>query len=481
MQINKSEKVTIITALDKLYNVIVNNRVDSKECINGLNIAAQLLIKLGPIFKGNSLFDSLYKDVYELLSFSAQKTDNKILDDKKIKFLNSLEKFEFSLLENITFDVYLYNSMEYELPFNTRYVQRVTNLSEDTITQKSILPSSDDQQKFFVLIHQGQAETNNTDICIQTEEIMNSLKIMTLDFEDIDYYKYDKLYLESKLDSLKRRQDIQLLLAGSSYTMCGLFEEHMPIPARNVAIDAQDLYYTIKTIRTALGYNQNIKYCIVSFAYYFWGYDLSLSTSVYQTKRITEVNYPVFKDKHNFLGNLEQDLDPLLTSITPLKKRLLSFDSILEQYNNKLMQQLEDSRYFSYPRIESEVLKNDKVTNKELAQRRASSHNKFFKYNDTVQKYQKLFANFASEMNSRDIQLILYVPPVTEYYRNGINPDLIHDFYKYMNPMQEEYGFKLIDLFNSDKFKNEDFADYDHLNDLGAKKLAEILIEELDI
>src|SRR5690625_2669059 len=148
MKINRSGKISIVTALDKLYSVIVNNRVDSEECINGLNIAAKLLIKLEPIFKGNLLFDSLYKNIYDLLSFLAQQTDIKIMKVQKVKVLNALEQFEFPLLEDTRFDVYLHNFKEDQIPFNTRYVQSVTDLSIDTITRKSISSSQGNQDNF---------------------------------------------------------------------------------------------------------------------------------------------------------------------------------------------------------------------------------------------------------------------------------------------------------------------------------------------
>lgn len=490
--VKKNEIVSVVTTIEELYDLFSENFTDGFDFRNKLPIVAKICTKWHPFFKDNVVFVSLFNYVNQLLvsPYFSQKEnesaqfDIETLNDTKNKFLLLLEQFELSLIEETKFEVFINNNMIKDIPLNQKFVKRVTDLTFNLNSQESFSKFQESEQDFTVLIHSGhlnKQEAIHSDFCFQTDGIIYSLNTMIDKIKNIDYYRRDKLYLEAKLESLKKRQDIRLLLAGSSYTMCGLFEEQMPLPARNVAIDAQDLYYTLKTIRTALSYNQNIKHCIVSFAYYFWGYDLSLSTSIYQYKRITNVNYPVFSDKHNFSGELVEGIDPYLTAITPLKRRLFAFDSLSEQYVQKIKKTLENSNYFPYPRVQSEVLKHDERTNQERAQKRAASHNKFFKYNETVQENLKLFDNFVEEMNTNGVQLILYVPPVTEYYRNNINHELISNFYSVMNLFLQKYSFKLIDLFNSEAFENGDFADYDHLNDRGARKLAEILAKELDI
>ncbi|MFS0688506.1 hypothetical protein AB1K89_04525 [Sporosarcina sp. 179-K 8C2 HS] len=473
MEINKSEKVSIIKLLDKLYVLFSRKNKTELEFINQLPIVVNILEKIHPIFRSNDLFVPFFNYTYNLMS---NQSSINAADEKIKKFLLLLEKFELSLIGNTNFDVFLNKGLSKKnIPFNTKYVDKIIDVSSQT---------EEDYERghnFSVLISSNQLDRQETsyDFILDLEKISDLLNLIADGINSIDYYMYDKLYLEAKLESLKKRQDIQILLAGSSYTMCGLFEKQMPLPARNVAIDAQDLYYTLKTIRTALDYNNDIKYCIISFAYYFWGYDLSLSTSTYQYRRITEVNYPIFKDKRNFPGIPDEDIVSLLKSATPLEKKILSLDFIEKNYLSKIKERLQNSNYYPYERIDSEVIKNDESTNEKNAEKRASSHNKFFKYKETVKENHKLFSDFLSEMNSKDIKIILFVPPVTVYYRKFISPAIVDDFYKYMKQLQKQYDFKLVDLFNSDVFKEADFADYDHLNDLGAKKLGDILIKEL--
>ncbi|MED3645230.1 hypothetical protein P5F75_17930, partial [Caldifermentibacillus hisashii] len=491
MNISKTEITSVITVLDQIYSILSTDKISHVEFSGILPKLANFCIQIHPLFNKNFYFIELFNYAYKLLSDSSHaqngvedyESKSELYKNMRYKLLSNLERFEHSLIKQMHFHLYLQNCKAEDLPINNENVESLEEFSmyEELLDSTSFL--KENAQDFSVLIYSGQQqqEVIHSDFYFHIESVMNLKNTLSANLNQLDYYKRDRIYLEAKLESLKKRQDIRLLLAGSSYTMCGLFENQMPLPSRNIAIDAQDLYYSMISVRTALDYNPNITHCILSFAYYFWGYDLSLSTSLYQYKRVTEVNYPVFKDKHNFSGVLEDRTQTFLTSITPLKKHLFSFEKLLEQQIEKLKESFEDAHYFPYPRVGSAVLKNDEQTNHQLAQKRAASHNKFFKYQSTVEENKKLFADFLEEMNSKGVQIILFVPPVTEYYRNYINPDLISNFYECMEPLKSKFQFTLIDLFNSDQFESGDFYDYDHLNDRGAKKLGKILGKELDI
>ncbi|MBS4219338.1 hypothetical protein KHA96_13510 [Bacillus sp. FJAT-49711] len=487
MKLSKREIASVVVMINDIYEILNRKTNKDIESEKVLPVVAKVCIKLHPLYKDNSFFISLFKFVNELLLLKNETsqidTTNQMNNKEKYKLLSLLEQFENSLIENAQFHIYFYNCTTKDIKIKLGLVRSIGEFTIYANLLDTMSSIKEEFQVFSVLIYSGQLskqELANFDFSFQKGEIIESLDKLNNEYKNLDYYRHDRLYLEAKLESLKIRQDIQILLSGSSYTMCGLFEEHMPLPARNVAVDAQDLYYTLKTIRTALAYNRNIRYCIVSFAYYFWGYDLSLSTSMYQYKRITEVNYPIFKDKHNFPGNPDVEMNIISTSITPIKRRLFQYKSLEELLIEKVKLSYKDSRYYPYSRTESETLKHDEATNLEFAQKRATSHNKFFKYMNTVQENLKLFDDFAEEMEELGVKLILYTPPVTEYYRKSIDPKLISGFYSCMNPLKQKYNFKLIDLFQSDTFNNADFVDYDHLNDYGAKKLAEILVKELD-
>lgn len=331
MNIGKKEAAIAVSLIDKSYKALSDKSMEYSKFVETVPIIANVCIKLYPFFNNSPRFMNLFEYINQLLSTIVSLNNEpgssaaEAINSERNKLLMLLEQFELSLLDNACFDIYLYNCKSADIPLNQKYAKAVTEHSVPAGISDFLPPEQNNPEEFSVLIYPGQLQNQgmrNADFCFSAEDIKNT-------FNDIAYYTHDRLYLEAKLNSLKSRQDIRLLLAGSSYTMCGLFEEDMPVPARNVAIDAQDLYYTLKTIRTALEYNKNITHCIISFAYYFWGYDLSLSTSVYQYERVTEVNYPVFKDMHNFQG--DPNAETHMMSVTPLEKRIFSYETLREQ------------------------------------------------------------------------------------------------------------------------------------------------------
>ncbi|MFD1675367.1 hypothetical protein [Alicyclobacillus fodiniaquatilis] len=493
MQLSRQEILAVVKTLDRVYEVISNKELKIGSFLKIVpQIANSIGVKLYPVFKDDSFFRSLFEHLQQLLSKIVSLNDSsisfeasEIAELERAKLIDLLEKFETSLLTCCEFYIYLHKDVSVNFPLACERVKTVTVLPESIEDLGGHLSGQSRMSVFSVFVHTGTAQEQNgllkqADVSYQPDYIAGIYNRMMNELKKPDYFMYDRLYLEAKLESLKVRRDIQLLLAGSSYTMCGLLEEEMPLVARNVAVDAQDLYYTLKTIRVALELNPNITHCIISFAYYFWGYDLSLSTSVYQYKRVTEVNYPIFKDRHNFPYELFDKNYDAIVSIPPLVRHIFSLGCFAEQYIKNVKHNLANAHYFSVPRTTSTIVTLDDTTNYERAKQRTASHNKFFKYESTVRENISLFEGFLEEMNRKNVQIILYVPPVTPYYRDSIDQRLISDFYTCMKPFLAKFNFKLVDLFESDHFKNEDFVDYDHLNDQGAKKLGRILMKELN-
>lgn len=491
MNIRKSETVSAIAFLEKLHKILPAKSMTTSLFINAVNTIAKFCIQVYSTHQDNPDFRNLFEHVNATLARIVSLQNNAATDSDPLRDLTSdrlqiiylVEKFEISLIKSARFHYYLFDCEEKSLPINHSYSVSGIRISHNADGKETFSFQHNGKPEISVLVHSGFLQDSlaaQADFHFQAEEIQNIQNKIKGEMESIDYFSHDRLYLEAKLDSLKRRNDIKLLLAGSSYTMCGLLENQMPFPARNVAVDAQDIYYTIKTVRTALEYNPNIQYCILSFAYYLWGNDLSRSTSEYNNKRITEIDYPIFKDLHNFAGFPNFKKHKFVGLTTPLQNYLFLFSILVEQYNAAYRVSFENADYFPQGRWDCNFQKIDKKLNMLYARKRAESHNKFYKYEETVRENRKLFADFLDEMNRRNIQILLYVPPASEYYQKSIDPQLITNFYSLIKPLQEAYNFKLIDLFDSKIFQMGDFADYDHLNNYGAEKLAKRLTDELN-
>jgi hypothetical protein len=321
---------------------------------------------------------------------------------------------------------------------------------------------------------ESAAPADKADIAIT----YNELKERAQACFPIDSFVYDRLYLSGKLNALSsNRKNTSVLLGGSSYAMVGLIENLMPRPAVNLAVNAQDPYFALLSAERAKESAKKIDTIIITGGYYFWHFDLSDNPSSYTKSVLTRTNYPVLKDLHNYTG----DLPPaLLRGVKePLFESIFDFNAMCEDIYGKVSERLAFLSYFNneiHKRPPNGMLnfpfreQNDEL-NYKAAKARAGAHNG--QYNITrLENNLKLLSEFMLKMNSKNVRVLLIIPPVTVFYRHHSDLGLKETFYERLEPLKRELGVEVIDLFESTDFDVSDFQDYDHLNDSGAKKLS---------
>jgi len=114
-----------------------------------------------------------------------------------------------------------------------------------------------------------------------------------------------------------------------------------------------------------------------------------------------------------------------------------------------------------------------------VGQKRAGLHNKFLVYENTRIENEKIFDEFIGLLIEKDIEPIIVIFPFTKYYKNTFKNEFKDIFYKYINEVNEHRKIRIVDLYNSNAFSDNDFVDADHLNELGAIKITKILSEIL--
>ena len=470
---NKKDFISFLNLTESLFRNLSNEQSNHSELYECATMLAKGLVFIYPIYKDNSFFIELFNYIEQLL---ANQKNTDLIRHRRNRLLKLVNDFVSTMLSEFDFHLYLYECEVDEALTNLSNMKMVTKLNE---TPSNYIGGDNE---ISVLVYDDKKNTLNVtqaDFMFPLSVILELRESFTKTLNNLDYYNHTRLYLEAKLNSLKERQDIKLLLAGSSYTMCGLFEKQMPIPARNIAVDGQDIYYSILSIRKALEYNPNITNIVLSFAYYLWGTDISLSNSDEHQPRIREVNYPIFKDKHNFKDDMDELSNIFL--VTPLQNFLLPFELWNKEKSDYLNDLFKNSHYYLTPRVGSMAIENNKQVNINNARKITSKHERTMRYEKSIQENISLFSDFLQEMNEKGINVLVYVPPMNKFYRKCLNSKLISDFSKHMNPLKEKYHFKLLDLYDNQTFVNADFFDYDHVNDKGAKKLSEIIAKELDL
>lgn len=295
-------------------------------------------------------------------------------------------------------------------------------------------------------------------------------------------FDYDRIYLLGKLNRVAQCPETRIFIAGSSYAMVGVIEERMPRPAVNAAINAQDPYYSLLCVRKAVEVRPELDTIVMPLAYYFFFSDLSDHPSDYSLSVLSFVEVPVFQDRHGYGGALKtaplgEEPDPVMDAIYPIR-------ALRQQILDGLSTQLAQYPYFndSYnPRPVGGMLryrfmeKSDEQNFKGGAIR-AQAHNQNY-HMGHGRKNLRLLEEFLSEMEQQGRKVILFVPPVTDFYRHSVSREMQESYYQMVNPVVQRHACVFLDLFDSPEFDRTDFQDYDHLNAKGAEKLSRLLAE----
>lgn len=101
-----------------------------------------------------------------------------------------------------------------------------------------------------------------------------------------------------------------------------------------------------------------------------------------------------------------------------------------------------------------------------LAQDRAKTHYKDNIRNNNQTKYVEEMYNLTCK---RKQELIVVLSPATDNYKKALPSSNI--LFKELFDLKEKYPLKIINLYDSDIFKDSYFVDWDHLNYNGVMKL----------
>lgn len=321
-----------------------------------------------------------------------------------------------------------------------------------------------------------------------SEELKNAVDIV-LSFEElleeadkcfpIDDFTYDRLYLTAKLSKIQNEQS-RILLAGSSYTMTGLLENKMPYPSVNLAVNAQDLYYTLLSVKEAISRSQNMDTIVISFAYYFFFSNMNDNPSDYMLSILSKIIYPIYKKLNGYKGELKEI--SVKVDESPICEAIVDISVIRDLYYSAVIKELGNMQYFNrikkrpeYGLLNYSFLEKTDEQNFAAGKVRAEGHNAGFDIDRGVIN-RELLDKFLDNMEELNKKIILFIPPATKFYKESVSKDMINSYQQLVMPIVNSHKCcALIDLFNSQEFNEQDFQDYDHVNEKGAEKLSEII------
>lgn len=304
-------------------------------------------------------------------------------------------------------------------------------------------------------------------------------------FYQLDELTYTKLYIDSRYQMLCDQPKIDTLIVGASAARSDFLESCMSSPAVSLGITGLDMYYTWKSVEKALECNPNIKTVVFPMCYYTLFLSFRNHPNPVQQSVMDKIVQPIFESAgpYPFTCSLEKQKDKR----EPMLDAMVSAEKFCEQYDARITRQLTKLPYY----------------NQQFYQRPANGQNTYcFRDKSApqnsravevlIQMQERLFRESNAGENTvyleelmkllqrKKISLLVVIPPVTDYYQKASNPKYHDFFYQTLAPMIQQYGFSVLDYYESDLFSYEDYVDYDHLNEKGARKLSKLVSGHCD-
>ncbi|MBA2898815.1 hypothetical protein [Clostridium beijerinckii] len=242
----------------------------------------------------------------------------------------------------------------------------------------------------------------------------------------------------------------------------------------NFAVSSQDIFYDYEIVKYMLsfdGIKKNLKYAIISLAYYSFDYDLSKSNSGIRTN----IYYPMFKTMHNYIeketDTKEYDVfDSNTKNVLQRDFYLKIYDLVrdgTEKYLYEICSKKFNHKTCSNKEVENIVFKIKQTFNKN--------------YPNTQNENKMILDKYLNLLIQNNIKPIILVCPESEFSRKYIDNKMEIRFLKIIELLNQKYDFVLLNYFNDIRFEEEDFYDGVHLNYDGSKKFTEILNNDINV
>jgi len=412
----------------------------------------------------------------ELISIAQYIVKGKVLTKRSCsKLVDSLKNMQKEMLSKM--NIVLFVTPTIKINFKENIKKIVVEDQEECI---DIAYAMKDELKYLLYMNNEEVSVeleNSVDIVITFEEIIKAANACF----PIDIFTYDRLYLTAKLNEIENKKS-KILFTGSSHIISEMKKDNTSYLSTNLAVNNQDLYYTLLSIKEAIKRSPELETIVISFPYYFLFNDINSRLSKNNILTLSKVDYPIYKKLNGYKG----ELLPVYSNKEkfPIYEAIADISLIRDIYHNALIKELESLEYYNKINLRPKfgVLDYDFL---EYGEKNFDSIKSYMKeYNDCFDLdrglyNKKLLDSFLDNMEELNKKIILIVPPVTKFYRAGILNNMANSYKELIGQAVNAHKCcKFVDLFNSEEFNEEDFQDYEYLNVNGVNKLSQ-LIEKL--
>jgi hypothetical protein len=262
-------------------------------------------------------------------------------------------------------------------------------------------------------------------------------------------YSYKKNYLE------KNSNTIKVLFLGNSHAYFGINPELITDPSFNAAHFSQSLDYDFKILKQFEHHMDSLKAIVLPIDYFSLYKNLETGVEKWRVK-----NYVIY---YGFEGNASpyNYLELMNGAVQDQINRLIKY-----YYNKKTDVNCNTLGWGkTYQSINS---KNLVTTGATAAKRHKAKSDKAFQYN--LQNLNNIVA-FAEKHHCK---VLLYGSPAYETYIKLLDTAQLNKTISAVTELSNQHkSVRYYNLINDPSFKNSDFYDADHLNEIGAKKLTQ--------
>ncbi len=300
----------------------------------------------------------------------------------------------------------------------------------------------------------------------------------------IDGITYNRLFIESRLEKLKRGQT-ECAVCGLSYTQYGVIEREMAVNTVNLSVTGQDIPYSILMAEKALELAPGVKTIVMPIAWYQGFYDISADDAQLHQAVMAGVNIPILKEKRNYNGICADGCIKREGSLK-IYDKICDLDGLREYRDGVRRTWMADREYFNeafampvYGGLQFDFRELSEEARRESAKITAELNERIVTESG-YREVRSCLEDFLPDMRARGVRVVFFVPPMTKYLYEAYSESLKRDFAERIVPIFEPYeNVRLLDLSCSDCFCDEDFLDYEHLNEKGAVKLTALLSDEV--
>lgn len=270
-------------------------------------------------------------------------------------------------------------------------------------------------------------------------------------------------YLAKSIAVKEYGRETETLFLGHSHFYYGVVADSIP-RSLNLALPGQDLDYQGRILEQMKSEIPNLRRVVWSLAWFSF-YD----RPAYMGKPSVDSFYKIY-----------MGIEGERTARIPICLELTEFTpSYCNKIKNLLLRREESDSVSSYGFGLDYVEAASEESLRRMAPEATTRHNTIgLGYENTNRQY---FERFAEECRQAGLDMITVISPLSQPYRDKINPEEVNRTRAIMKYYKDQYGFEILDFSDDVRFGVGDFYDSDHLNRAGAEKFTRILRDTLEI